>query len=99
MRWWRWCDSYRRISCPKGHHIPNKSEIFVESNGAIRCSKWVEADRAECGAWLYILAIRGDGVIVCEVTLEDMAKIRNMDTPTAIISYLKFFDKPAEGAA
>lgn len=96
-RWWRWADSYRRISCPYSHHIPNTFE--VNESGFVRCPKWIAAEERECGAWLFLLAIRGDGVIVCEVTLADKEKMRRLDTPAAMVSYLGLFEKPESGAA
>lgn len=97
MRWWAWADSYRRVRCPRGHSIPNTFE--VPESGFVRCNKWVAEEHAECGRWVFLLCIRGDGVIVCEVTLEDKGKMRKLDTPAAMVSYLGLFEKPESGAA
>lgn len=96
-RWWRWADSHRRITCPKLHHIPNTFE--VNESGFVRCTKWIDKERRECGCWVFLLVIRGEGVIECEVTLEDKDRMRRLDTPAAMVSYLGIFNRDDEKGA
>lgn len=96
-RRWHWCDSSRRLTCPEHHHTPHVLD-FNES-GFFRCQKWIAEEKRECGLWSFVLALRGDGVIVCEVTLADKERMKKLDTPAAMINYLRIFEDTKKGAA
>jgi hypothetical protein len=87
-RWWEWLTE-RRIVCgpaPEGHHIP--VTFRLAESGFIRCNHWNGLERRECGLWVFALAIRGSGVIVVRVTLDEVDEMKELETPTAMLNYL-----------
>lgn len=96
-RWWRLCDSQRRIYCKSGHHIPHT--FHARELGCVRCNHWLGAEKRECGNWSYLIVIPGRGIVVCEVSLQDLEAMEKLATPLELVSYLGFFDKPETGAA
>lgn len=90
-RWWRYA-GLRALTCPHGHHIPMTARI--NETGFLRCGKWT--DRAargghECGAWVFVLAIRGGGCIIAEVSLDEQDEMAQLQTPDAMLRYLGIF--------
>lgn len=45
----------------------------------------------ECGLWVFILAIRGSGVVVAQVSLDEMEEMRELHTPMAMLEYLRIW--------
>lgn len=86
-RWWRYLKK-RRILCPHNHHLPHKFE--TNESGFVRCCHRM-SKTTECGAWLYLFAIRGGGCIAVEVSLDEMGEMQELDTPTAVLEYLQIF--------
>ena len=87
-RWWEWVTE-RRLACgpaPTGHHIP--VTFRIADAGFILCQHWIGLERRECGLWVFALAIRGSGVIVAGVTLDEVDVMKELETPTAMLSYL-----------
>lgn len=95
-RWHKWLWD-RRLTCSAGHHIP--SLAVIEESGSLRCSKWSNEEKVECGRWVWILSIRGGGNIVVDVNLEDLKRLKNLSTPAERIAYLGIFSIDEQGAA
>jgi hypothetical protein len=85
-RWWRKVNR-RRLVCPAGHRIPHTFD--VGETGFKRC------DKHGCDRWSFLFAIRGGGVIVAEVTLDEMTEMEHLSTPTELLDYLGIF--PSDG--
>lgn len=83
-RWWELAVE-RRIHCPVGHHIPARARI--NETGFVICG----GDKGRCGLWVFIFAIRGSGVVVAQVTPDEMEEMRDLQTPTAMLDYLQIF--------
>jgi hypothetical protein len=79
-----------RLRCPCNHSFPTKVEI--NDTGFIRCDHWIASERRECGRWIFLLAVRGGGAIVAEVTLDDKAAMRKLSTPAQMLDYLGLFN-------
>lgn len=92
-RWWEWVTE-RRIFCgprPHGHHIPNNARI--NESGFLHCTHKLPNSLERCGRWTFVLAIRGSGVIVAEVSLDEMNEMQELQTPTAMLDYLGVWRK------
>lgn len=89
-RWWQYVRA-GRIFCPVGHHIPNTFD--VTEAGYVRCNHWVDADRAECGLWIFLFNVRGGGVVTVAVSLEEKAAMTYLTTPAELIEYLGIFHR------
>lgn len=87
-RWWRWLQNRRRLACPDGHHISDK--FRTSETVAVRCDKRF-GRTAECGRWLYVIAIPGGGGIIAEVSLDEIAEMEELADATAILNYLDIF--------
>jgi hypothetical protein len=92
MRWRKWLPD-RRLTCAAGHHIP--SLVALDESGSIRCNKWIDGAKIECGRWIWVMAFRGGGNLVVEVSLEDLKRLKNLSTPAERIAYLEIFDDEA----
>lgn len=90
LRLWRYLKK-RRLACPLGHHFRERAE-FPES-GFLRCEHYIGAEHRECGLWVFILAIRGGGCIVAEVSLDEKTEMEELVTPAQMIEYLGIFDQ------
>lgn len=84
----------KRIACPCGHHVPR--DFRVTESGLVRCPKWNGA--TECGAWLYLFAIRGGGIVVAQVELAEVDRLEQLHTPGEIIDFLGIWDTWAAAA-
>ena len=91
-RWHRWLWD-GKITCASGHPIPGLASI--EETGAMRCSKWIEAEGRWCGKWIWLTHFRGGGNLVIEVTVEEMKRLKNLDTPSRRLAYLGIFEEVA----
>lgn len=87
-RWWKYL-TRRGITCPHGHHIPVKSKI--NETGFLMCDRWIQAERRECGLWVFVFAIRGDRCIVAQVSLDEQDEMDQLQTPAAMLDYLGIF--------
>lgn len=83
----------RRIRCPAGHPIPFTQRI--NETGFVRCGKWNA--QSECGLWVFVFAIRGNGVVVAQVSLDEMDEMRDLQTPTEMLSYLRIWPTQKAG--
>lgn len=92
-RWWRYLRE-RRLVCPCGHHVPHN--FRVTESGYIRCQKWLGAE--ECGAWVYLFAVRGGGIVAAAVTLEEMRELERLATPAEIIDFLGIWEQASAAA-
>jgi hypothetical protein len=50
-------------------------------------------DAPMCGRWIFLLAIRGGGIIMTEVSPDDRKAMRSLSTPAAMIEYLRIFPR------
>lgn len=91
-RWWDYAHN-RMVKCSSGHHI--KSTARFNETGFIRCAHWLAADRAECGRWVFVFAIRGSKCIIAEVSLDEQEEMEQLATPSAMLDYLGIFDRQA----
>lgn len=87
-RWWRFVAD-RSLHCSAHHSIPNN--FRVTESGFVRCQHWIEAQRRECGSWLFVYVVRGGHAIVAEVTLAEQRAMERMSTPAEMMSYLRIF--------
>lgn len=94
-RWWKWLED-RRLTCAEGHHLPNL--FSIDESGAVRCNKWVRGQQ-ECGKWVWVMSFRGGGNLVVDVSLEDLKRLKNMDTPSQRIAYLGIFGNSEKEAS
>jgi hypothetical protein len=94
-RWWEYVEE-GRIFCPAHHHIPNTFD--VTEAGFVRCNQWIQAERRECGHWVFILAIRGGGVVAAAVNLEERRAMKVLSTPAEMIRYLGIFTRGARSS-
>lgn len=89
-RWWDYVEE-GRLFCPGHHHIPNTFD--VTEAGFVRCHHWVDAERRECGLWVFIMSIRGGGIIVAAVSLDEKRRMKHLSTPAEMIRYLGIFTR------
>lgn len=87
-RWWDFV-RHGRLFCPAHHHIPNT--LDVTEAGYIRCHHWIAAERRECGLWIFLYAIRGGGLVVASLSLDEKRAMAHLTTPAEIIEYLGIF--------
>lgn len=87
-RWWQFVTEGQLFCGPKphGHHIKNAFDLT--ESGFIRCNHWVEAERRECGLWVFAYAVRGGRVVVARVTLDEKRAMKQLQTPAQMIDYL-----------
>jgi hypothetical protein len=87
-RWWRFLRE-RRLKCPHGHHIPHT--FAVTEAGFVRCPHRGGPGgdyRTECGAWIFLFAVRGGAIIVAQVELTEVEPMKRLETPAAMLEYL-----------
>ena len=100
-RWWQYVRA-NRIRCPAGHHVPNT--FSVTEAGFVRCAHIINRhDRVrrddtpvatlECGLWVFLLAIRGGGVVSVAVSLDDKRAMAELTTPAELLDYLGIFHR------
>jgi hypothetical protein len=92
-RWWEYVEE-GRIFCPAHHHMPNTFD--VTEAGFTQCREWVHDShrRHECGLWVFVLAIRGGGIIVAAVSPDERRTMRaSLSTPAEMIRYLGIFTR------
>jgi hypothetical protein len=90
-RWWKYVRA-GRIFCgpvPGGHHIPNTFK--VNESGFVRCDHWMKNEKRECGNWVFLYAIRGGGIVIARVSLEEQRDMDSLSTPDEMITYLGIF--------
>lgn len=49
------------------------------------------ADAPMCGRWVFLLAVRGGGIIVAEVSKDDRLAMEGLSTPAEMLEYLGVF--------
>lgn len=87
-RWWKYMRR-NRLTCPHGHHIPER-QTFPE-HGFILCDKRMSREGGVCGTWLFLFAVRGGSAIVAEVQMWEKRAMEDIQTPSAMIEYLQIF--------
>jgi hypothetical protein len=96
-RWWEWATE-RRIFCgprPDGHHFANN--FRVPESTFLHCTHKFANSVVRCDRWVFVLTIRGGGTIVAEVSLDEMNEMHELQTPTAMLDYLKVFQNQRAG--
>ena len=90
-RWWSYVRQGRIVCGPDGHHIPNT--FHVTEAGFVRCQHHVRhgAQWHDCGRWVFLYAIRGGGVVVAEVSLDEKRAMERLTTPAEMLEYLGAF--------
>jgi hypothetical protein len=73
--------------------MPNTFD--VTEAGFTQCREWVHDShrRHECGLWVFVLAIRGGGIIVAAVSPDERRTMRELSTPAEMIRYLGIFTR------
>lgn len=103
-RWWQYVRQ-GRIFCPLGHHIPNT--FGVTEAGFVRCLHAADTNNrrdvdhrggapqrpVECGLWVFLLNIRGGGIVVAAVSLAEREAMSHLTTPAELIEYLGIFHR------
>lgn len=82
----------KRLTCAGGHHI--RDMFSIDESGSVRCPKWIADTKTqghECGRWIWVMSFKGGGNLVVDVTLEDLKRLKNMDTASQRIAYLGIF--------
>lgn len=87
-RWWQYVRA-GRLFCPVGHHIPNT--FGVSEAGYVRCNHWIDAERRECGLWIFLFNVRGGGIVTAAVSLVEKDAMSHLTTPAELIEYLGIF--------
>ncbi|MGK2934343.1 MAG: hypothetical protein ACSLFE_03760 [Gemmatimonadaceae bacterium] len=88
-RWWSWLRQHRIFCYDRkqgGHHMP--ANAVIPEHGFIRCNHWIVKEKRECGRWVYLINMRGGGVIAVEVHLSELRHIETLQTPTEILDHL-----------
>jgi hypothetical protein len=58
----------------------------IREHGFIKCTKQIHG--GDCGLWYFLLAVKGGGCIVAEVTLPEMRQMEDLQTATEMLDYL-----------
>jgi hypothetical protein len=71
-----------------GFDVPSKAALALRAR---------DATPVRCGLWVFIFAIRGAGVVVAQVSLDEMEEMRELQTPTAMLEYLRIWPNRKAG--
>jgi hypothetical protein len=74
------------LKCAAGHPFPNN--VRFDSRGSRRCDHWIDAEKRQCGLWIYLIAVEGGGVVVADVTVDELNEIQHLKSGTEIIDFL-----------
>lgn len=80
-----------QLRCPEGHHLPDNTLVDPGGQMTLRCNKWKEVSKRECGRWSWFYAVRGGGYIAVAVSLGELSEISKMDSPSTVIDFLGIF--------
>ncbi len=76
------------LRCAIGHRIAY--DYQPTEHGFRRCRTKYGASASQCGAWLYVIVLRGGGAFVSDATLEEVRALSSpLLTPTEILESLK----------
>ena len=89
-RWWQFV-RLGRITCPATHHVPKT--FGVTEAGFVRCNHWIDAERRECGLWIFLLSIRGGAIVCAAVSLDEKRAMEQLSTPAELVEYLGIFHR------